>query len=57
MMYSSTLPHPLLASPIEGEVSLHSCGWIEFNPQDGTSPSMGEARRGWSPERDIRVTP
>ena len=48
-------PHPLLASPIKGEVSLHSGGTIGSNPQDRTSP-LGEARRGWGPERDIGTT-
>jgi hypothetical protein len=56
MMDSSTLPHPLLASPIEGEVSLHSWGTIWSNPQGRTSPLMGEVRRGWGPERDLGVT-
>ena len=38
-------PHP--ASPIEGEVRL--CGWGTIGPRkpDHTSPSMGEAGRGW----------
>jgi polar amino acid transport system substrate-binding protein len=46
-MVRFALPHPLLASPIKGEVSLHSWGTIQLNPQGGTSPSMGEVRRGW----------
>ena len=37
-------PHPLPASPIKGEVSLHSRDSIEPNPQSGTSP--GEDGRG-----------
>ena len=38
---------PPPTSPIEGEVSLHSLGAIQFNPLNGTSPLMGEAGRGW----------
>jgi hypothetical protein len=42
--------HPLPASPIEGEVPLHSWGTILPTPQTLTSPSMGEAGRGWGRE-------
>jgi len=40
--------HHLPASPIMGEVSLHSWNTIQFYPQLCTSPLMGEAGRGWS---------
>ena len=32
MMASTLLPHPLRASPIEGEVTLHSVGSIASHP-------------------------
>jgi hypothetical protein len=44
-------PHPLPASPIKGEVPLHSFGSIQPQPPAHTSPLMGEAGRGWSPAR------
>ncbi len=49
--------HPLPASPIKGEVSLHSLCSIQSQPPAGTSPLMGEARRGWGdkPGRDDGV--
>ena len=46
MMVTKALPHPLPPSPIKGEVLLHSFGSIQFQPPAGTSPLMGEARRG-----------
>lgn len=39
--------HPLPTSPIKGEVPLHSFCLIQSQSPAGTSPSMGEARRGW----------
>ena len=45
MVFSAGL-HPLPTSPIKGEVSLHSFGTILPQPPAGTSPLMGEARRG-----------
>lgn len=45
-MIFSPLP-PLPTSPIKGEVSLHSFYSIQSQSPAGTSPLMGEARRGW----------
>ena len=39
--------HPLPASPIEGEVQLHSFGSVQSQPPAFTSPLMGEDGRGW----------
>jgi hypothetical protein len=44
---SSLGPHPLPTSPVEGEVLLHSFGSIVPQALADTSPSTGEARRGW----------
>ena len=38
--------HPLLASPIKGEVPAGDCGGIEQKEWSGTSPLMGEVGRG-----------
>ena len=48
MMGLSVGLHPLPTSPIKGEVPLHSFGTTLPQPPAGTSPLMGEARRGWS---------
>jgi hypothetical protein len=61
-MDMSKRPHPLraslgaarqalLASPIKGEVPLHSWGTILPTPRTSTSPLMGEAGRGWGNTR------
>jgi hypothetical protein len=47
MRVKSSALHPLPTSPIEGEVPLHSFGFISPQLPTGTSPLMGEARRGW----------
>ena len=49
MRVESILPHPLPASPIKGEVPLHSLGSILPQSPAYTSPLMGEAGRGWGP--------
>ena len=44
---SSLWLHPLPTSPVEGEVLLHSFGSIVPQALADTSPSTGEAKRGW----------
>jgi hypothetical protein len=43
---SSLRPHPLLASPIKGEVRGGALDTISPHAPSGTSPLVGEAGRG-----------
>lgn len=47
-MGSRAMLHAFPACPIKGEVPPCVCGVILPQQWSDTSPSMGEARRGWS---------